>query len=82
MPKIVNKNGFITTSLLGVVMILLLLFVPDTLANVFLEDSSFQTNEIVLTFATFIWIAFFLIVLILSFQPILQPYPWRSMLLF
>ncbi len=52
------KLAFITTSLVGIVMILLLLFVPNTLANIFLEDTNYQTKKIVLDFATFIWIAF------------------------
>lgn len=52
------KLAFITTCLVGVVMILLLLFIPDTLANIFLEDSNYKTKQIVLSFATFIWIAF------------------------
>lgn len=50
--------AFRATSLVGVVMILLLLFVPETLANIFLEDSNDKTKQIVLSFATFIWIAF------------------------
>lgn len=52
------KIAFITTGLVGVVMVLLLLFVPDTLANIFLEDNNYKTKQIVLNFATFIWIAF------------------------
>lgn len=52
------KLAFITTSLVGFLMIILILFIPEKMANIFLEDSSFQTKEIVLTFATFIWIAF------------------------
>ena len=52
------KLAFITTCLVGVVMILLLLFIPDTLANIFLEDTNYKTKQIVLSFATFIWIAF------------------------
>lgn len=50
--------AFRATSLVGVVMILLLLFVPETLANIFLEDSNDKTKQIVLSFAAFIWIAF------------------------
>ncbi|WP_298694881.1 MATE family efflux transporter [uncultured Sulfuricurvum sp.] len=52
------KLAFITTSLVGVVMILLLIFIPNTLANIFLEDTNYKTKQIVLSFATFIWIAF------------------------
>ncbi|MGD9655627.1 MAG: MATE family efflux transporter [Sulfuricurvum sp.] len=52
------KLAFITTSLVGVVMILLLLFIPNILANIFLEDTNYKTKQIVLSFATFIWIAF------------------------
>ena len=52
------KLAFITTGLVGVVMILLLLFIPNTLANIFLENTNYKTKEIVLSFATFIWIAF------------------------
>ena len=52
------KLAFITTSLVGVVMILLLIFIPNTLANFFLEDTNYKTKQIVLSFATFIWIAF------------------------
>ncbi len=52
------KLAFIATSLVGVVMILLLLFVPDTLANIFLEDSNDKTKQIVLSFATYLWIIF------------------------
>ncbi|MGD9554784.1 MAG: MATE family efflux transporter [Arcobacteraceae bacterium] len=52
------KIAFITIGLVGVVMVLLLLFVPDTLANIFLEDNNYKTKQIVLNFATFIWIAF------------------------
>ncbi len=50
--------AFRATSLVGVVMILLLLFVPETLANIFLEDSNDKTKQIVLSFSAFIWIAF------------------------
>lgn len=52
------KLAFIITGLVGVVMILLLIFIPDTLANIFLEDTNYKTKEIVLSFATFIWVAF------------------------
>ncbi|MDD2887441.1 MAG: MATE family efflux transporter [Aliarcobacter sp.] len=52
------KLAFITTGLVGIVMILLIIFTPNTLANVFLEDNNYKTKEIVLSFATFIWIAF------------------------
>jgi Na+-driven multidrug efflux pump len=52
------KWAFMSTSLIGVVMILLIIFTPNTLANVFLEDNNYKTKEIVLRFATFIWIAF------------------------
>ena len=52
------KLAFITTGLVGAVMILLIIFTPNTLANIFLEDNNYKTKEIVLSFATFIWIAF------------------------
>ena len=52
------KLASIFTGLVGVVMILLIIFMPDTLANIFLEDTNYQTKQIVLNFATFIWIAF------------------------
>ena len=52
------KLAFIFTSLVGIVMTLLIIFIPDTLANIFLEDTNYQTKQIVLDFATFIWIAF------------------------
>lgn len=52
------KLAFITTGLVGVVMILLIIFTPNTLANIFLEDTNYKTKKIVLSFATFIWIAF------------------------
>ena len=52
------KLAFITTSLVGIVMILLIIFTPNTLVNLFLEDNNYKTKEIVLSFATFIWIAF------------------------
>ncbi|MBE0496320.1 MAG: MATE family efflux transporter [Campylobacterales bacterium] len=50
--------AFMTTSVVGLVMILLLLFMPDTLANIFLEEGNSATRQIVLSFAAFIWIAF------------------------
>ena len=52
------KLAFITTGLVGVIMILLIIFTPNTLANIFLEDTNYKTKQIVLSFATFIWIAF------------------------
>lgn len=52
------KLAFISTSLVGIVMIILLLFIPDTLANIFLEDSNYKTKQIVLNFVAFIWIIF------------------------
>lgn len=52
------KLAFRATSLVGVIMIVLLLLVPETLANIFLEDSNDKTKQIVLSFAAFIWIAF------------------------
>ncbi|NCD11141.1 MAG: MATE family efflux transporter [Epsilonproteobacteria bacterium] len=52
------KLAFIATSLVGVVMILLLLFVPDRLADIFLEESNDKTKQIVLNFATYLWIIF------------------------
>ena len=52
------KLAFVTTGLVGIVMILLIIFTPNTLANLFLEDNNYKTKEIVLSFATFIWIAF------------------------
>jgi len=52
------KLAFIFTSLVGIVMTLLIIFIPDTLANIFLEDTNYQTKQIVLDFAKFIWIAF------------------------
>jgi len=52
------KLAFITTGFVGVIMILLIIFTPNTLANVFLEDNNYKTKEIVLSFAMFIWIAF------------------------
>ena len=52
------KLAFISTSFVGVVMIVLILFIPDTLANIFLEDTNYKTKEIVLNFATFVWIIF------------------------
>ena len=50
--------AFITTGLVGVVMILLIIFTPNTLVNIFLEDNNYKTKEIVLKFATYIWIIF------------------------
>ncbi len=52
------KLAFIFTALVGIVMTLLIIFIPDTLANIFLEDTNYHTKQIVLDFATFIWIAF------------------------
>ena len=52
------KLAFITTGLVGAVMILLIIFTPNTLANIFLEDNNYKTKEIVLKFATYIWIIF------------------------
>jgi len=52
------KLAFRATSLVGVIMIVLLLWVPEILANIFLEDSNDKTKQIVLSFAAFIWIAF------------------------
>lgn len=52
------KLAFMSTGLVGVVMILLIIFTPDSLANIFLEDTHYKTKQIVLNFATFIWIAF------------------------
>lgn len=52
------KLALRTTSLVGIIMIVLLLFIPETLANIFLEDSNDKTKQIVLSFAAFIWIAF------------------------
>lgn len=52
------KLAFISTSFVGVVMIVLILFIPDTLVNIFLEDTNYKTKEIVLNFATFVWIIF------------------------
>jgi Na+-driven multidrug efflux pump len=52
------KLAFISTSFVGVIMIVLILFIPDTLANIFLEDTNYKTKEIVLNFATFVWIIF------------------------
>jgi putative MATE family efflux protein len=52
------KLASIFTTLVGIVMILLIIFIPDRLANIFLEDTNYQTKQIVLDFATFIWIAF------------------------
>lgn len=52
------RLAFISTSLVGVIMILLLLFIPDILADIFLEDTNYKTKQIVLNFATFMWIVF------------------------
>lgn len=52
------KFAFITASLVGIIMIILIIFIPNTLANIFLEDSNYKTKQIVLNFATFIWAAF------------------------
>ena len=52
------KLAFITTGLVGIVMILLIIFTPNTLVNFFLEDNNYKTKEIVLKFATYIWIIF------------------------
>jgi Na+-driven multidrug efflux pump len=52
------KLAFISTSLVGVVMVSLIIFIPDTLANLFLEDTNQKTKQLVLNFATFIWIIF------------------------
>ncbi len=52
------KFAFISTSLVGFIMIILILFIPDNLANIFLEDTNYKTKQLVLNFATFIWIIF------------------------
>lgn len=52
------KLAFTYTSIVGIIMILLIIFMPDSLANIFLEDTNYKTKEIVLKFATFIWIIF------------------------
>ena len=52
------KIAFITTSFVGFLMIILILFIPEQLANLFLEDSNSETKQLVLDFAKFIWIAF------------------------
>ncbi|MCT7617222.1 MATE family efflux transporter [Aliarcobacter butzleri] len=52
------KLAFITVGLVGVIMIFLIIFTPNSLANIFLKDANYKTKEIVLNFATFIWIAF------------------------
>ena len=52
------KFAFITVGLVGFIMIFLIIFTPNSLANVFLEDTHYKTKQIVLNFATFIWIAF------------------------
>jgi putative MATE family efflux protein len=50
--------AFISTSLVGLIMIILILFIPNSLANIFLEDTNYKTRQIVLNFATYIWIIF------------------------
>jgi putative MATE family efflux protein len=52
------KLAFISTSLVSFIMIILLLFIPDTLTNIFLEDSNYKTKQLVLNFVSFIWIIF------------------------
>lgn len=52
------KLAFISTSVVGVAMIALIIFIPDTLANLFLEDTNQKTKQLVLNFAAFIWIIF------------------------
>ncbi|AXX92146.1 MATE family efflux transporter [Malaciobacter molluscorum LMG 25693] len=52
------KLAFISTSLVGIVMIIMILLLPETLANIFLEDDNYKTKQIVLNFTTFIWLAF------------------------
>ena len=52
------KFAFVCVGLVGSIMIMLIIFIPNTLANIFLEDSNNQTKQIVLSFATFIWAAF------------------------
>lgn len=52
------KLAFISTGLVGVAMIVFIIFIPDTLANIFLEDTNQKTKQLVLSFATFIWIIF------------------------
>ena len=52
------KFAFVTVGLVGFIMIFLIIFTPNSLANVFLEDTHYKTKQIVLNFATFIWIAF------------------------
>ncbi|MFY9074562.1 MATE family efflux transporter [Malaciobacter mytili] len=52
------KLAFISTSLVGLIMIILIIFIPDKLANIFLEDTNHKTKQLVLNFATFIWIVF------------------------
>ena len=52
------KIAFLTTGFVGFLMIILILFIPEQLANIFLEDSNYQTKQIVLSFTTFIWAAF------------------------
>lgn len=50
--------AFISTSLVGVAMIVFIIFIPDTLADIFLEDTNQKTKQLVLNFAAFIWIIF------------------------
>ena len=52
------KIAFLTTGFVGFLMIILILFIPEQLSNIFLEDSNFETKQIVLDFSKFIWIAF------------------------
>ena len=52
------KLAFISTSLVGFIMIILLLFIPDTLTNIFLEDTNYKTKQLVVNFVSFIWIIF------------------------
>lgn len=52
------KIAFISTYIVGVFMIALIILVPEQLANLFLEDTNYETKQIVLNFVTFIWIAF------------------------
>ena len=52
------KIAFISTYIVGFFMIALIILVPEQLANLFLEDTNYETKQIVLNFVTFIWIAF------------------------
>jgi len=52
------KYAFITATVSGITIATLIIFIPETLANLFLEDSNYKTKEIVLNFAIYIWIAF------------------------